>query len=89
MKVLENKASERTEAQDALFGAMEDMFKTTIQALTKEVGKLATIVKEQAKHYDTLNDKYNALSEKYDSLKDSVTSQLEGLKADLTASIST
>jgi predicted nucleic acid-binding Zn-ribbon protein len=84
-KVIENKEMEQTEAYATLIHTVEEIFKSTIQSLSKEVRKLSATIKDQTKQYKTLKKEFNTLKDDYADLKNTV----ESLKAETPAMIST
>jgi hypothetical protein len=88
-KMMEKEDYELTEAQEAIIAAIEAHFKPSLKTLTKEVARLTAALEEQTQQNKELETNYEALKDSYEALKDSFTSQIEGLKAELTASINT
>jgi DNA gyrase/topoisomerase IV subunit A len=54
---------------------------------SKEIGKLTATIKDQTKQYEVLRNEFNTLKGEYADLRDSVTNQVEGLKADIPLAI--
>jgi predicted phage tail protein len=89
VKVTENKELEQAETHNRLTQAVEEVLKPIMQVFSKELGKLASIIKDQTKQYEELKKEFNTLKGEYADLKDSVADQVESLKADIPAAIST
>ena len=72
VKVTENKELEQAEAHNRLIQAVQEVLKPIMQVFSKELGKLATIIKDQTKQYEELKMEFDTLKDEYADLKDLV-----------------
>jgi hypothetical protein len=88
-KVTENKEVEQAEAHSKLAQVVEEALKPIAQQFLKEIGKLTATIKDQTKQYEALRNEFDTLKGEYADLRDSITDQVEGLKANIPSAIST